>query len=1078
MKAKGMSGADIWDVRANADPEQMIKAGPPFLGPESLDAIAHAVKEANRLGLRLGMIAASGWNAGGTWVTPPEAGMGLFVSEVKVAGPSRFSEQLPFPAVPAACPKDATGRPSFWKQVAVLAVPRTGQKTSLAKESVQDLKEHVDGSGRLRWDVPLGNWVILRLVMANTGHQLIVPSPNSGGPMIDFLNPAATRNHFEYIVDRLESRVGNLGKSSLKYLEVDSMELGEELAWTDRILTEFRRQHRYDPLPYLPVLKGWVIGSPEVSERFLYDWRKTVSDLFIDSHYRTARRLLNRHGLELCAEAGGPGAPIWASCPVESLKALGAVDILRGEFWPKHRNIWLVKEVASAAHIYGKRVVDAESFTSWRHWQDGPYYLKQLADNALAEGLNHFTFHTFTHSPDEAGLPGYAYHAGTHINPNLVWWPMARPFIDYLSRCSLLLQKGNFVADACFYYGDQAPNFVPSKHSCFSPGQGHDYDVVNSDVILHRFSVRDGRLVLPDGMSYALLVLPERPDMDLAVLRKIEKLVRDGATVLGPKPIRTATLEGYPGRDHEVAALADRVWGPCNGTSVRERRLGKGRIVWNRSVQDVLASQGLSEDFGWRGGDGRTRLDFLHRQCGGEDIYFVNNRNERWEEMECLFRVKGKTPQLWHPETGAVQPLPIYEETSSSTRVPLHLRPAEAVFVVFRSSAPQVHWTKLECPNSGKIEPVLLPHSATPGGPMWLSDGKDEVTAQFITFDLGGAHVVEKVRIWNYNENVRGYINYGIKDMDLLISTNGTDFSKAGSFTLRDAGENQDKNFSQDLSLPSVQARYVRFDIRDNQDRPSYLEGVSRRTGLSKVEFYCPDRLKKVRVHAVSSGLAFDPATDEDFGSLHPPAEVVSRAKNQWILKAWQPGAFVLRNSAGRSVALDPGRIPSPQELSGSWSVSFPPNFGAPESQDFDRLVSWTERPEPGIKFFSGIARYQKTFDLPQDVFTRGTCLELDLGAVQHVSRVTLNGTSLGVVWKPPYSVDITAIARPGQNECVVEVANTWNNRLIGDAAAPAGKRVTTTNLQRHFSPDASGLDPSGLLGPVRIFFAKEVPIE
>jgi hypothetical protein len=214
--------------------------------------------------------------------------------------------------------------------------------------------------------------------------------------MIDFLNPDATRYHFQYIVDRLESKLGKLENSALKYLEVDSMELGDETAWTGRILDEFVRQHHYDPFLYLPALKGWTVESEEVSRRFLYDWQKTISDVFIDNHYRAGKELLNRHGLQLCAEAGGPGAPVWDSCPVESLKALGAVDIMRGEFWPKHRNLRVVKEVASAAHIYGKSVVDAEAFTSWRHWQDGPYFHKQLADIALGEGLNRFTFHTFT----------------------------------------------------------------------------------------------------------------------------------------------------------------------------------------------------------------------------------------------------------------------------------------------------------------------------------------------------------------------------------------------------------------------------------------------------------------------------------------------------------------------------------------------------------------------------------------------------------------------------------------------------------------------------------------------------------
>ena len=979
MKAKGMSGAEIWDVRSNADPDKMIPAGPAFLGPESLDAIAHAVKEADRLGLRLGMIAASGWNAGGTWVTPEDAGMGLFHSEVRVTGPSRYVSELPFPAVPAACPKDATGRPVCWKDVAVLALPVAEAQSPVAEADVKDLGRRVDASGRLTWDVPAGKWVILRFIMANTGHQLIIPSPNSGGPMIDFLNPDSSRKHFQYIVDRLESRLGTLGKSSLQYLEVDSMELGDELAWTGQIREEFRKQHGYDALPYLPVLKGWTVTSQDISQRFLYDWRKTVSDVFIESHYRGGRRLLNQHGLGLCAEAGGPGAPIWASCPVESLKALGAVDILRGEFWPKHRNIWLVKEVASAAHVYGKRIVDAESFTSWRHWQDGPYYLKQLADNALTEGLNHFTFHTFTHSPAEAGLPGYAYHAGTHINPNVVWWPMARPFIDYLSRCSLLLQKGLFVADVCYYYGDQVPNFVPSKHAGFSPGQGYDYDVVNSDAILNRFKVHDHRLVLPDGMSYAVLVLPERGDMDLAVLRRLETLVREGATVLGPKPVRTGTLAGYPDRDRQVASLADRLWGKCDGVQVQENLVGKGRVLWNRPLAQVLASQGLHQDFSYHGADARTRLDYLHRKAGTDDIYFINNRNERWEEVVCLFRVKGKRPQLWHPETGTVRDLALYEETKAGTRVPLRLGPAESVFIVFRKAAAGSHWTRLElasAPSAG-IEPVLLSHSATPGGPMWLSDGKGDVASQFITFDLGAPRRLRRIRVWNYNENVRGYINYGVKDLEILVSTNGSDYRKAASAALRDGGENEDKNYFQDLELEAGEARYVRFEVKSNHNRPGYLEGVSQRAGLSKVEFFDPDKLTGVRVKSVSSGSAFDPATDGDLGTLHPAAELLTEPGSGWVVKAWKPGAFILHQATGASSRVETGPIPPALSIDGPWAVNFQPDRGAPETNLFERLVSWTDRPEPGLKYFSGIATYRKSFYLPQAVFGGGLASSL-----------------------------------------------------------------------------------------------------
>ena len=1080
MKSKGMSGADIWDVRSIRDPDNQVPTGPAFLEAESLDAIAHALSEADRLGLRLGMIAASGWNAGGPWVTPQDAGMGLFHSETRVKGPGPVQQDLPFPEVSATCPKDAAGRPVYWREVAVLAIPAGGSTSPVAVRDVRDLRQHLDSAGRLTWTAPSGEWVVLRFIMANTGHQLIVPSPNSGGPMIDFLNPESTRRHFQHIVDRLKSRVGDLSRSPLKYLEVDSMELGEEQAWTGRILREFRNRHDYDPIPYLPVLTGLTVADRDTSQRFLHDWRGTISDVFIESHYQGARRLLNRNGLQLCAEAGGPGAPIWASCPVEALKALGSVDVLRGEFWPKHRNMWLVKEISSAAHIYGKRIVDAESFTSWRHWQDGPYYLKQLADNALGEGLNHFTFHTFTHSPAEAGLPGNAYHAGTHINPNVAWWPMARPFIDYLSRCSLLLQKGRFVADVCFYYGDEAPNFVPSKHVGFSPGAGYDYDVVNSEVILKRFKVRDHRLVLPDGMSYGLLLLPERNDMDLDVLRRLEQLVREGATVVGPKPTRTGTLDGFPKRDRQVAALADRLWGKCDGTTVLENPYGKGRIIWNRPLPEVFAGMGLTQDFSFKGMDGRTRLDYLHRNTGSVDIYYVNNRNERWEDVECLFRVQGGHPQLWNPETGEVRDLPLYEQTPPGIRVPLHLAPAQAAFVVFRPATPATHWTRIEPGPSlaAPTLPTLLPHTATPGGPMWLSDDRKDAAGQFITFDLGTPQPLRNLRVWNYNENVRGYINFGIKDLEILLSLDGSEFKKLGAFTLRDGGENEDRDYWQDLPLDNARARYVRLEVKSNQNRPSYSEGMSGRAGLSKVEFYGPDKIEGVRVHSVSSGRAFAPETDGILGSLHPAAEIHARPEGGHALRVWQSGSYVLHQIGGAPHQVDPVSIPAPVPVEGAWTVNFPPGRGAPDVCTFEKLVSWTERPEPGIRHFSGIATYHKTLDLPASAFAPEARLELDLGALQHVSRITLNGKPLGILWKPPYCLDITAMVRPGPNELAIEIANTWNNRLIGDGTLPREQQVTRSNLQKDFANPSKHLQTSGLLGPVRVVFSKDVLIQ
>ena len=858
------------------------------------------------------------------------------------------------------------------------------------------------------------------------------------------------------------------------------MELGSETAWTGRVMEEFVKRHRYDPFRYLPVLKGWTVENEEISRRFLYDWQKTISDVFIESHYRTASKLLNEHGLQLCAEAGGPGAPVWDSCPVDSLKALGAVDILRGEFWPKHRNIRVIKEVSSAAHIYGKTEVDAESFTSWRHWKNGPYFLKQLADIAMGEGLNHFTFHTFTHSPTEAGLPGLAYHAGTHINPNVVWWPMARPFVDYLARSSYLLQQGLFVADVCYYYGDKAPNFVPSKNIKYNPGAGYDYDVVNSDVILNRMTVKNGRLVLPDGMSYALLVLPEQRDMDVDVLRKLESLIRDGAIVHGPRPERTGSLEDFPNRDRQVAELAGRIWGGCDGVNVREHPYGKGRVVWNRPVADILKDAGVGQDFGYKSRDGRARLDYLHRRAGEQDIYFVSNMNERWEDVDCTFRVSGKQPELWHPETGETRILPVYETDDHSTQLRLHLAPAETVFVIFRKPAPRTHFTRVEGlgQSSAGWKPVLFANSDTPGGPMWLSDGEKGPESQQITFDLGSIRDVSKVRIWNYNDHARGNLNYGVKAMEIMVSEDDRTYRSGGVFEVKIAPENEERAYGQDIAVDVPGVRYVRFNIKSNHDLgTSYMDGSSPFVGLSKVTFFGPAEIAGVRVKSVSSGTAFDPAADAELGVLHPDAEVwADQGKNSY-LKVWTSGTYVLHDTKGQSRKLEVAAVPQPVEIAGPWQVSFPKGWGAPESTTFEKLVSWTESDDAGIKYFSGRAVYRKSFEVSPDRLDADSSLELDLGAVQQVAKVTLNGRVLGILWKPPFGLDITDAVRAGKNDLVVEVANTWTNRLTGDSFLPPDQQYARSNLHPVLSRKETPLQPSGLLGPVRVIQAKKVKL-
>ena len=486
---------------------------------------------------------------------------------------------------------------------------------------------------------------------------------------------------------------------------LDSYEVAEAVDWTDDFVEAFRSRHGYDPVPYLPALFDPAALDPGIAARFLYDYRKTVSDLIIDNHFRTVRDLLHKYGVRLLAEAGHGGY-----ARVDALKALGSADIPMGEFW-NHERFWVVKEAASAAHIYGRRIVDAETLTGWRSWQDGPAEYKRRFDIALCAGLNHPTFHTFTHNPPAAGRPGFVYHAGEHFNVNATWWDQAGPLIEYMARCDYLLQQGLFAADVAFYYGDQAPNLVPSRRidpdiepiypdtACLHCGQprpiqtgsldrGYDYDYVNSEVILDRMRVSGGRIVLPDGLSYALLVLPDRDDMPLAVLRKLGELVEAGATVVGRKPVRAPGLAGFPACDDEVRALADRIWGVCDGAAVKERPLGKGRIVWGIPLDDILRDRGLGPDF--RALDvpnADQHIDFIHRSAGRDDLYFVSNSARAAEAFDAVFRVGAdRTPEFWYPDTGRIVPCRSFDRVEGGCRLTLELPAYGSVFVVFRQT--------------------------------------------------------------------------------------------------------------------------------------------------------------------------------------------------------------------------------------------------------------------------------------------------------------------------------------------------------------------------------------------------------
>lgn len=674
MKQVGIAGVDIFDIGVPPynNPNGMIKAGPPFMGPASLDAIVMVIREATRLNIDVGLNLASSWNAGGSWITPQHAAKSIYQAKITVEGTGgQQAITLPFPEIPKTDAKGkplliefgADGKPVFQQEIAVVAMPIREGKSTMDTAQIQVLSSLFDAkTGVLSWNVPAGKWAIHRYVCSNSGEPLKLPSPNSVGPIIDHFDSTATRVHFQYFIDKLKPRLGDFSKTALKNLYLASYE-ATGFVWTPTLPTAFRQINGFAIDKFLPALFDKTLLIPAQQTDFQQAYNRTLSDLMINNHYRKAREICNQHGLRITSEAGGPGPPLH-NVPVETLKALGALDVPRGEFWNRYQYIapdsvdimWLVKEIAAAAHIYKRPIIEEESFTSFHHWQEGPFDLKPIADRAFAEGMNRVVIHGFSHNPAGLGYPGIVYGAGTHTNDRVTWWPKARPFMEYMGRMSHVLQQTDFVADVVYYYGDKVPNFVDPKNTRFTVGPGYDYEIINTDILLNDLTVKDGQLALSNGARFAVLAFDAGEKLPLAVREKLRQLQQQGAFISG-KPFSDAT------------PLA------------------------------LLQKQAIGPDF--VPPSGSTRFDYVHYKQPDTDVYLVINKADEWVSGRFSFRQTGKVPELWNPVDGIVTPISGYTQEGTQLSLPLMLPPSGAYWVVFRNGQQSANrnnreWVKTE----------------------------------------------------------------------------------------------------------------------------------------------------------------------------------------------------------------------------------------------------------------------------------------------------------------------------------------------------------------------------------------------
>ncbi len=561
--------------------------------------------------------------------------------------------------------------------------PPISNQSVIQPANVIDLTSKMTRDGALNWDAPAGKWTILRMGCSLVGSRNRAGTAPGLGLEVDKLNAVHLEAYFHGYMDPIEKALGPLMGKSLRYVMMDSWEAGMQ-NWTDDMILQFQKRRGYDPRPYLPALAGRVVGSADKSDRFLWDFRRTIADLVADAHYGTLSDLLAKKGMGIYGEAAGVSMEILE----DSLLTKSKVEIPMGEFWlgkmhPFPEYYVDMRMAASAAHVYGKKFVAAESFTGGGY--DAPATYKNLADYWFAQGLNRIVFHSSAHQPLDA-KPGNTM-VGTHFNRNITWAEQAKPFVSYLSRVSYMLQQGLFVADFAYLLPEGAPSSQPFWGAGLQPvpPEGYDYDTINADALLNRMKASsDGRLVLPDGMSYRILVLPQIDRIRPELLLKIRELVAGGATIVGPKPTLSPSLQGGADKaDLQVQALANEIWGDLDGVQRNKRYFGKGLVAWGLPLNDVLTLMKIPKDAEFAG-PLDSSVVWIHRRTGDADIYFVANRTDRRYGIPARFRVEGREAEIWRPDTGSMELVYFTAMGDGKTLVHLTLDPRESVFVVFR----------------------------------------------------------------------------------------------------------------------------------------------------------------------------------------------------------------------------------------------------------------------------------------------------------------------------------------------------------------------------------------------------------
>ena len=930
------------------------------------------------------------------------------------------------------------------------------QSSLVNADSVVDISKYVDNNGFLTWHAPAGNWTILRIGFTPTGTPNRAAPETGVGLECDKYSRTAFDFHFSKMMEQFLPLVEEVrGKGKLG-LEIDSYEAGAQ-NWTLGFETMFSKFCGYDLNKFLPALAGGrIVGNVDLTERFLWDLRKVQATLIADNYYGRFHELCQLHGMTAYMEP-------YESGPFEEMQIGSRGDVNLGEFWngiftasPVKRTFRRTLRLASSiAHTNGQKLVGAEAFTSdpdSGRWQAYPFALKALGDKAYTNGVNRLIIHRFAHQPHPTAKPGMTMGPwGIHFERTTTWWKQGKEWLQYLSRCQHMLRQGHFVADLVYFTGEDANMYTRAAPEELEPPppEGYDYDLINAETILKYGRIEKGRLSLSDGMSYKVFVLQNYKAISVPMLRKIKEMVDEGLILVGSKPERSTGLMNYADDDAVFKTIADDLWGGVDGHTVTEKAYGRGRVYWGRSLKSVLNALQLPPDFEFTSRSGDAPVLYTHRKFNDTDVYFVSNQRRSYEELVCTFRVGNKAPESWNPVTGKILKFGIYDTSGDRVRLPIQLEPYGSTFIIFRSTPSskrivEVRKDKRVILSSNNYSPTDRNlHQGTANNFSICFWAKPEINILLNpSFTMGSIGVPWTEFYAIYPANGKDLYGKGHATCGVAVGRNGIAVweDSSGSPELVLAAPVNISGWGHVAIVYTQGIPMVYFDgriINEGKKSKNHVHPSVDKVYLSEgASFYNGDMSEPVLFDRVLSESDIarllsqeHPLQDEDFD-----IEITETTRPGLLIK--ENGRYQLQNLEGMILPFEVSNIHEPFEIKGPWEIHFPPDLGAPPQIVLPELSSLHRHSTPGVKYFSGTATYRKTFSLT-NLLSKDKLYYLDLGGVEVIAEVRLNGKDLGILWSRPYKVDITNVLKQGSNSLEIKVTNLWPNRLIGDEQIP-----------------------------------------